>query len=644
LRLRTKLLLSTTGLLVATVVAISAFNGVSTTNSMLAQMEQDGEAIAQVLAVSSSFAGRVPRQVENVLAEQMVVEARITSHMIAIAEGRAGMSPPEIKAILKAITETTALDEFWITDSSGRVYLTNTDIDFTFDPDPSRQPQAYIFYRLLGEQNAEVIQHAQKREIDTRLFKYVGVSGIDGPRIVQIGYEAAILDEMSRDVNTQKLVDDLTGQANVAAVRVVDKGKGDIAVSQQPSAGIGAELSDGDFNLLDQAISARDTRATLEGNILRVATPRLDASGEVQELTLVYLTTEAVQAAITGSITRTILIGMAAIVLGILMSYLLSSRITRPIEALNKGAKIVGGGNLDYQLNVKTGDEVEDLAGAFNKMTADLKVHIAQLQETTAARERIESELRVATEIQTSMLPRIFPPFPDRKEFEIFAAMKPAREVGGDFYDFFFVTPNKLCFTIGDVSGKGIPAALFMAISRTLIKTEGMRDIPPDQILSRVNAIMYPDNDASMFLTCFCGIFDTDSGEIRYSNGGHLPPLLYAGGDTFNFVKVPTGLVVGAMPDVRFECRSITLKPGDVFFLYTDGVTEATNPRDELYSETRLQQAASRFRDKGIKDFCTDLGAEIDRFAGGAPQADDITVLALRFKGPISKSPEGCSK
>jgi len=189
---------------------------------MLAQTEQDGQAISQVLAQSSMFAERVPGQVENVLGEQMVVEARITAQLVAVAVGRAGMSPEEIKAILKDIIDNTVLDEFWITDESGRAYLTNTDIDFTFVPDPSVQPQAYIFFRLLGEENGVVIQQAQKREIDPGLFKYVGVSGIDKPRIVQVGYEANILDELSKDVNIQKLVDELTGQANVAAIRILD--------------------------------------------------------------------------------------------------------------------------------------------------------------------------------------------------------------------------------------------------------------------------------------------------------------------------------------------------------------------------------------------------------------------------------------
>ncbi|MFC2060070.1 PP2C family protein-serine/threonine phosphatase [Chloroflexota bacterium] len=277
------------------------------------------------------------------------------------------------------------------------------------------------------------------------------------------------------------------------------------------------------------------------------------------------------------------------------MAYLLSRRITQPILALDEGAKIVGGGNLDRLLELRTGDELEDLANAFNKMTSDLKAYMQDLKETTVAKERIESELRIASEIQTSMLPRIFPPFPDRSEFDIFATMKPTKEVGGDLYDF-FITESKLCFLIGDVSGKGVPAALFMAISKTLLKTEALRGFSPDEILFGVNNILCPDNEASMFITLFCAIMDTETGELQFANGGHNPPLIYKGGDEFEFMSVPKGLALGIMPDVKFEYRELNLQPDDIIFIYTDGVTEAVNPADQLFSDERLKQCLSTLK------------------------------------------------
>jgi sigma-B regulation protein RsbU (phosphoserine phosphatase) len=248
-------------------------------------------------------------------------------------------------------------------------------------------------------------------------------------------------------------------------------------------------------------------------------------------------------------------------------------------------------------------------------------------------KKKIESELNVATEIQASMLPRIFPPFPDRKDFNIFASMEPAKEVGGDLYDFFLIGEDKLCFLIGDVSGKGVPASLFMAIVRTLLKTEALRGIPPHEILYRVNNILYPDNDASMFVTIFCVILDLNTGEMQFANGGHNPPLICGNGGGIDFMQLPKSFVVGPMPDIEYMSQQMTLEPNDVIFLYTDGVTEAMNPKKELFSGERLKQCLSRLKDKSLEEIIDGVRTEIRDFTQGASQSDDITMLALRFNG-----------
>jgi len=332
---------------------------------------------------------------------------------------------------------------------------------------------------------------------------------------------------------------------------------------------------------------------------------------------------------------RNILIGIfvAMILVVSWIAYKLSKMITKPILDLDKGAQIIGSGNLDYRLEVKTGDEIEDLANTFNKMTDNLKIYINDLKETTAAKERIESELKVATQIQASMLPRIFPAFPDKKEFNIFATMEPAKEVGGDFYDFFLINENKLCFLIGDVSGKGVPASLFMVISKTLLKTEALRDHSPDDILFQVNNMLYPDNDNNFFVTIFCVILDIKTGEVQFANAGHNPPLICRDGGDFEFLKVPNDFVLGPMPDTEFEPGKLILEPNDVIFLYTDGVTEAMNPESQLFSDKRLIQCLSKMKEKGIQDIIHGVRTEVATFAQGAPQSDDITLLALKFNG-----------
>jgi len=232
------------------------------------------------------------------------------------------------------------------------------------------------------------------------------------------------------------------------------------------------------------------------------------------------------------------------------------------------------------------------------------------------------------------MLPRLFPPFPHRKEFDLYASMVPAREVGGDFYDFFFTSPTRLCIIIGDVCGKGIPAALFMAICKTLLRTEALHTADPGEVLFSVNNTLYPDNEASMFFTGLVAILDTDTGEITIANGGHNPPLLCPAGLEFEYIQLPRGLVVGAMPDTRYESRTYRLKPHDTLVMYTDGVTEAMDADSRLYSEDRLLGCLNTLRDKSVGDIIHGIKADVDIFVQGTPQSDDITMVVLEFNGP----------
>jgi len=332
-------------------------------------------------------------------------------------------------------------------------------------------------------------------------------------------------------------------------------------------------------------------------------------------------------------LTTLIIASVSIIVAAAGIAYLLARRITRPIIALDRGVQVIGQGDLDHRLVVTTGDEIQDLAGAFNKMAENLKVYIRDLQETTSAKERIESELRVATEIQTSMLPRLFPPFPDREEFDLYATMQPAREVGGDFYDFFFISPTKLCLIIGDVCGKGIPAALFMAISKTLLRTEALHEPSPDRVLFNVNNTLYPDNEASMFFTGLCAVLDTESGELTIANGGHNPPLLCPSGGEFQYISLPKGLVVGAMPDTNYVSNTYTMRPHDTLVMYTDGVTEAMDSQGRLYSEAKLLSCLNDLCGRNVVDIIHGVRADIETFAGGTEQSDDITMLVIEFNG-----------
>ncbi|HQN18786.1 MAG TPA: SpoIIE family protein phosphatase, partial [Syntrophobacteraceae bacterium] len=284
-------------------------------------------------------------------------------------------------------------------------------------------------------------------------------------------------------------------------------------------------------------------------------------------------------------------------------------------------------------LPVRYRDEVGNLAEALLFMEQALRQYIINLRETTAAKERIESELKIASDIQMSILPRSFPAFPDRTEFDVFAAIKPAREVGGDFFDFFFIDDDHLFFTIGDVSGKGVPASLFMAITRTLLKAHASSDTPPDQILYRVNNKIAENNETCVFVTVFCGILNIASGEIVYSNGGHNPPLTIASSEAVEYISMPKGMALGVMEDTPYRIARLVLQPGDVFFTYTDGVTEAMDPDGRLFSEKRLQDELFALRSGSIQEIGDGLMQQIVNYADGAQQSDDITMMLLKYRG-----------
>jgi len=312
----------------------------------------------------------------------------------------------------------------------------------------------------------------------------------------------------------------------------------------------------------------------------------------------------------------------------------ISGTITRPLRAMAKATGDIANGNLDSALPpVKSRDEVGKMAEGFMIMQKSLKEYIQKLTETTAAKERMESELSIAHEIQMSILPKNFPPFSDRPEFDLYAVIEPAREVGGDFYDFFQIDPTHLCFVMADVSGKGVPASLFMAVTKTLIKATAKTGITPAEILTRVNNELASENEAIMFVTIFCGILNTGTGEILYANAGHNPPLLINKEGKVAYLQKSGGLVLGVMEGISYQVESLSLEAGESLFMYTDGVTEAMNIQKELFSAERLQKELSMLAQRPIQEMVSILMQRIKDFSGEALKSDDITMMVLQYKG-----------
>jgi len=312
----------------------------------------------------------------------------------------------------------------------------------------------------------------------------------------------------------------------------------------------------------------------------------------------------------------------------ILIFQLVKKSIVKNLDKVNESLARITGGDLSVVVDVHSNAEFVSLSNDINSTVATLKRYIAE------AAARIDKELEFARAIQLSSLPSVFPPFPARNEFSLFAQMDTAKEVGGDFYDFFFINHRKLVLIIADVAGKGIPAALFMMKSKTLIKSLAETgSMQPEEILSKANGELCEGNDANMFVTVWMGIFDTESGILSCSNAAHEFPIVRKQDGPFALVRDKHGLAVGAMEGVRYKGYEIHLDPGDCLFVYTDGVTEATNAHNELYGEDRLIAALNSSPNTTPEELLPQVKKDIDAFVGKAPQFDDITMLALRREG-----------
>lgn len=317
-------------------------------------------------------------------------------------------------------------------------------------------------------------------------------------------------------------------------------------------------------------------------------------------------------------------------------------KISRPVEHLADVAKEYYAGHSDDGSRKKLleacseysddNTEVGNLARSYISMAEDIGDYVDNLRKVTAEKERINAELNLAASIQAHMLPCIFPAFPEHSEFDVFATMTPAKEVGGDFYDFFMVDDTHVAVVMADVSGKGVPAALFMVIAKTLIKNYAQSGIDPCEVFTTANRLLCDGNDAGLFVTAWMGVLDITSGNFTYVNAGHNPPLIRQKDGRFEYLKSRPGFVLAGMDTIKYRQNELTMHPGDRLFLYTDGITEATSAEKELYGEERLSEYLNSHYGDSAEVILNGLKSDIDSFVGEAPQFDDMTMLMLDFK------------
>ena len=322
-------------------------------------------------------------------------------------------------------------------------------------------------------------------------------------------------------------------------------------------------------------------------------------------------------------------------IMGVCAALVMARRIVRPLEEMTENIRDNAGTDRLFEMkdSFRTGDEIQVLAEAFDDLSQKTKQYIEDITEITKEKERVNTELNMANQIQSSMLPHIFPAFPNRTEFDIYASMIPAKEVGGDFYDFFLVDKDHLAMVMADVSGKGVPGALFMMVSKAILKTNTLTGWSPGAVLAMTNETICSNNKMEMFVTAWLGILEISTGTITAANAGHEYPALSQSGP-FALFRDKHGFVLGGMEGVRYKEYEIQMSPGDRLFLYTDGVPEATDAEKQMFGTDRMLEALNKEPDAPPKKILENVKNAVDDFVREAEQFDDLTMLCIQYNGP----------
>ncbi len=384
------------------------------------------------------------------------------------------------------------------------------------------------------------------------------------------------------------------------------------------------------------AVTVYDNSTQPPRHYLDAMIPLTGSDGAVRAILSVRRSLDAIVLP-RGAFVRNVFIGLLGVIIVMMLGQgaFMGRVILRPIKHITDEATRFAEENKPpvrrLGETVRNQDEIGLLADAIDSMEDQVDHYVRDITRITAERERIAAELSLAEDIQTATLPHLFPPFPDRKEFELYAVMDPAREVGGDFYDFFLVDDDHLCLVIADVSGKGVPAALFMTMSKTIIQNCGKLGKRPSEILTIANDILCADNQIEMFVTVWIGILEISTGNMVAANAGHEYPAIKRAGGAFELYTDKHSFVVGGMESVRYREYALQIEPGDTLFVYTDGLPEATDGDNRQFGTDRMLEALNAAPDDAPEPLLKHVRGAVDAFVGDAEQFDDLTMLCLKY-------------
>jgi phosphoserine phosphatase RsbU/P len=577
---------------------------------------------------------------DEYMQDQMVVEAYLTAELVALAEA-GSLEPNEISAALRRVIARAQaykgrplVSEFNVTDSRGQTYITTRDdlIEFVAESGENSS-QSEEFLQLLSPEAPPVVQQVRERDVDGEPFKYVGVTGSDRPRIIQVGASGETVSEFAEYFSEQKLVERFMLPDEYITMAVIDPQGRVIAEVGETAAGepIRDEIIQFCVDFLRSPPPDGVAFQPL-GRNLGVVTPLTDRDEAPAYALFILHNTSRQFEFILERIAVLSVVGFMLFVMAVVVGVFVSRGLSKPLVELAHGAREFGEGNLNYRLRLRRKDEFNDLAQSFNTMAISIQEYMHELEQETSRRERFESEFRIAAEVQRTLLPEAPP---EVEGLEFCGWSQPSREVGGDFYDFIRIDDHRVAAVIGDATGKGISAALLTTQCASILGTLAHHDFNPARLLKATNEAFFERIGVThRFVTLSFLLFDTQTRTVTYSSAGHPPPLLVnAQNPKSHWLTCKPGFPLGIVRDASYDEVTLPLKPGDTVLLYSDGLSEAHNPQDAMYGEERIGQTIARHAHERIDTIQTRLREDVERHMNGREAIDDLTLVLVRFTG-----------
>lgn len=578
-------------------------------------------ALSLLLQVSLSIASTESLLTLNITDVRKEITRASDSNLLSLTK-RAAAHIPAVEGTtneqLIQIKDDLNVTELSVINKKGIITASTEEGIVGFDMASGEQSREFLI--LLNGGSTQLVQSYQPRtEGDDVWRKYAGVT-IDGG-MVQVGYDADRFQEDLEATVQAAIKNRHVGESGFLAV-VNERG----SLASQYKGLKNVDLADTPLAIaLERNTSGKLFKTSFFGKSFYGMYGMVEGYRIVAMIPVEEADFQRAVSAVVGSFTEVMVFALLFASIYFLIKAVVVDSIRRTNERLHEITR----GNLDVQVDVRSNREFASLSDDINSTVDTLKAYIDE------AAARIDQELEYARSIQQSALPSVFPPYPNRTDFEIFASMRAAKEVGGDFYDFYLLDENHLAFLIADVSGKGIPAAMYMMRAKTVLKSFADTGMPVQEVLTNANNQLCEGNDANMFVTSWMGVIDVRTGHVTSANAGHNPPaILRRGMSSFELLVQRRNLILGCMEGIPYRLNEFDLAPGDVLFLYTDGVVEANDASEELYGDARMLIALNRLTDVSMEELCNGVRDDVDAFVGEAPQFDDMTMLALRYNGP----------